>query len=126
MSFKIAEKIKSLRKSKGLTQEQLANKAGLTKNYINKVETGVYESFRLNTLIDLADALEVHLSLLLFGKVLQPTRQLKQSGEFLVSLSKEEKAFLDKYRRITSKKEKLLLQDMLDTMITRKKQRKPA
>ena len=55
----ISEKVKALRKSKGLTQEQLADKAGLGHNSISIIETNRQE-ISVKTLAAIAKALEVN------------------------------------------------------------------
>lgn len=54
----IGNRIKELRKKKGLSQEQLSEKAEITPNYLSRVERGT-ENPTLNMLIKLANALEV-------------------------------------------------------------------
>lgn len=57
--MKTSEKIKTLRLSKGLTQEELGNMVGIKKAAINKYETGRVVNIKRSTLKSLADALEV-------------------------------------------------------------------
>lgn len=47
--FKVGHVLLSARKAKGLTQGQLADRAGTTKSYISKIENDVKEA-RLSTL----------------------------------------------------------------------------
>ncbi|MEM6767204.1 MAG: helix-turn-helix transcriptional regulator [Bacteroidota bacterium] len=47
--FKIGALIQEARKAKGLTQQQLAEKVGMTNSYISKIENDVKEA-RLSTL----------------------------------------------------------------------------
>jgi transcriptional regulator with XRE-family HTH domain len=54
----LAHRIKSLRAERGLTQAQLAKRAGLTLAYIGRLETGHYDP-QLSTLKKLARALRV-------------------------------------------------------------------
>lgn len=56
----IGNRIKELRKKKGLSQEQLSEKAEITPNYLSRVERGT-ENPTLNMLIRLANALEVEM-----------------------------------------------------------------
>ena len=53
--MKIGEQLKRLRKEKGLTQKELANRSGLSFSFINQVEGGK-ESVRLDVLSRLAEA----------------------------------------------------------------------
>ncbi|CAN5582840.1 hypothetical protein BH23BAC1_BH23BAC1_46600 [soil metagenome] len=49
-SFKLGVMIQELRKEKGLTQEQLAEKCGTTKTYISRIENNASD-IRLSTLM---------------------------------------------------------------------------
>ena len=53
---RIGGKIADLRKARGMTQQQLADMAGLAQQNLARVETGRYSS-RLDTLAAIADAL---------------------------------------------------------------------
>ncbi len=64
----VGGRIKSLRGDRGLTQEQLAERAGLSRDIIAKLEQGRRQTARLTTLVRLANALDVDLSHLI-GKV---------------------------------------------------------
>ena len=63
---KIAERIKTLRNKKGLTQEETAEKMGLTYNAYVKMENA-YHSPSLGVLIKLSDLFDVSTDLILFG-----------------------------------------------------------
>ena len=49
-TFKLGVMLQELRKEKGLTQEQLANKCGTTKTYISRIENNSGD-IRLSTLM---------------------------------------------------------------------------
>jgi len=49
-AFKLGVMLQELRKEKGLTQAQLAEKCGTTKNYISRIENNASD-IRLSTLI---------------------------------------------------------------------------
>ena len=55
----LAKRVKEYRKQKGLTQQKLAEKTGLSFNTITKIEQGIGDSPTLKTLVKLADALGV-------------------------------------------------------------------
>lgn len=55
----IREKIKKLREEQGLTQEQLAEKAGLCPKFIGCIERGT-RGFSIETFFKIARALNVH------------------------------------------------------------------
>ncbi|WNS42060.1 helix-turn-helix transcriptional regulator [Paenibacillus sp. MMS20-IR301] len=54
----IGERIKSIRRSRGLTQEELAERAGIKSSYVTGIETGKRNS-SLKTISKLLTALEV-------------------------------------------------------------------
>jgi transcriptional regulator with XRE-family HTH domain len=54
----VAERIKKIRKAKGITQEQLADMAGLNRTHLYRLESGK-QSMTLRTLKIVADALSV-------------------------------------------------------------------
>lgn len=57
---KIGKKIASLRKEKHLSQEELANKVGISYSYITQIEApNVVKKMSLEVLFDIAEALEV-------------------------------------------------------------------
>lgn len=58
---KIAEKIRRIRKEKGMSQEELALKAGLNRAYVGYIERGERNP-SINTLAKIAKALKVKLS----------------------------------------------------------------
>jgi len=60
---KIAMRIKALRTKRGWSQEELASRAGITRGYLARVETGRHEP-TLTTLGKLAKALRVKVSAL--------------------------------------------------------------
>jgi len=49
-AFKLGIMLQEMRKDKGLTQEQLAQKCGTTKNYISRIENNASD-IRLSTLM---------------------------------------------------------------------------
>ena len=62
-NFKIGALIQNARLQKGLTQEELAEKAGTTKSYISKIENNVKEA-RFSTLQKIVElGLDGHLEL---------------------------------------------------------------
>ena len=57
----LSKRVKEYRKQKGLTQQKLAEKTGLSFNTITKIEQGIGDSPTLKTLLKLADVLGVGL-----------------------------------------------------------------
>ncbi len=56
----IGKRIKSLREKRGLTQEKLAEKSGLSLDYIGKIEVNINQP-GMKALIKIADALNVEM-----------------------------------------------------------------
>lgn len=63
----IGQRIVSLRKKKGLTQEDLAGVAELDRSYLSEIENG-HKNVSINTLNKIAEALKVKMSVLLGEK----------------------------------------------------------
>ena len=59
-----AEALRELRQEKGLSQEELADRAGLHRTYISQIERGI-KSPSLRSLEQIAQALDVQLSTLI-------------------------------------------------------------
>ena len=57
MSF--AERLRTLRRERGMTQEQLAKSAGLSKGAIGNYEAGKRKNISYNSIFRIADALGV-------------------------------------------------------------------
>ncbi|MGW2054574.1 helix-turn-helix domain-containing protein [Streptomyces sp. NPDC001840] len=81
MNSTIGDRVRSLREFRDVTQEQLAERAGVHVDTIRKLEQNVRQSARINTLRALARALDVQLERL----VGQPTvtRKLSEDGGLL-------------------------------------------
>ena len=60
LNIEIGAKIKNLRLSRGMTQEQLAEKCNISRTYMQKIETAAC-SCTLDTLMDIAEALNIPL-----------------------------------------------------------------
>ena len=59
MTDDTGKRIKVRRKDLGMTQEELGQKAGVTKATINKYETGIVQNLKRSTIEDMAKALNV-------------------------------------------------------------------
>ena len=55
--MKMVLNIKRLREEKGMTQEQLAEKANVNRSLLNQLETGKLKNTSINTLQKIADTL---------------------------------------------------------------------
>jgi transcriptional regulator with XRE-family HTH domain len=56
--YELKLRLRELRKSKGMTQEELSDKSGVTRTTIWKLETGEEEVSTTKTLLSLAKALD--------------------------------------------------------------------
>lgn len=83
------EKIRELRRAKGMTQEELGNKIGVQKAAINKYETGIVVNYKRSTLAAIAHALDV-----------SPLFLLDYDDLSSSELSNDEHVLLDTYRSL--------------------------
>ena len=72
-----AARIKNLRKSRGLTQEQLAEKMHVTSTYIVKIDNGQLTG-SIEFSVDLANCFGVSLDYLLLGTEVENKKQILQ------------------------------------------------
>lgn len=59
---RLLARIRALREARGLTQETFAERAGLTYKHYQQVESGLKPNFRIDTLIKMAEGLELKLN----------------------------------------------------------------
>jgi transcriptional regulator with XRE-family HTH domain len=84
----LGQRIKELRKSKGFSQEKLAEKAETSPNYLSRIERGT-DNPTLDMLIKLANALEVEMwEMFDFGHV-KSHKELKESIQSLIKTTNE-------------------------------------
>jgi transcriptional regulator with XRE-family HTH domain len=93
--IKIGEFLQELRKEKGLTQEQLAEKVGVARRTVSRWETG-YNMPDLDVLIELADLYDADLREILSGerKSEHMNEELKETVLQVADYSNEEKTRL--------------------------------
>ncbi len=65
--FEIGQRIRKFRKASGLSQDQLAEKVGISVTHMSHIETG-NTKLSLPVLVSLAEALEVRCDDLLYGR----------------------------------------------------------
>ena len=85
----IGVRIKSLRRGRGLTQEQVAERADLSVNYLSRIERGL-ENPTLETLLSLAKALKVEPFDLFTFEHDDAPRRLRQSLARLVNEARDD------------------------------------
>ena len=54
----MVNRMKEIRELKGMTQEDLANKSGISRQTISAIENQKYENIKIKTLFAIADALD--------------------------------------------------------------------
>lgn len=85
---KVGKFIASLRKEKGLTQEALGQRLGVTNKTVSRWETGAYMP-DIELLVPLGEALGVSVNELLAGERLSDEQFRKQADENLVAVVRE-------------------------------------
>ena len=106
----LAQNIKQLRKEKGWSQTELANKIGSHLSHITRMETGKYNP-SVDVLIKLADALEVSLD------------QIVNRSGGPEEIHIEDQTFAEKIKLLNTlnKKEKEVITTFIDAILTKKK-----
>ncbi len=84
--IKIGKFIAEQRKREGLTQEQLADQLGITKNAVSKWERGL-SLMDLSLLKPLSNILNVSVNEILSGEKIEKERALEKSEETIIALS---------------------------------------
>ena len=67
---RVGRRVRLLRERRGLTQEELAERSGVSRSLIANLETGANRGLQIENAIKIADALGVSLDLLARGDVL--------------------------------------------------------
>lgn len=107
----IGDRIKALRISLDLSQEELGEKIGVKKQAIYKYETGIVVNLKRSTIANLADALHTSPAYLM-GWVNDPSPDaVLTQKEFAIpndELSEKERAYVEKIKNLSPEKQKLL------------------
>ena len=80
--YAIGQRIRKIRKARGLSQEQLSEMVGISVTHMSHIETG-NTKLSLPVLVDLANALEVRTDDLLYDKV---TAERSTATEAIIQL----------------------------------------
>jgi len=86
---KIGEKIRKYRKAKGLSQESLAEKVGISVTHMSHIETG-NTKLSLSVCVELSRALEVQVDDILFDFPKEKSKVTFEIDELLASCSSNE------------------------------------
>ena len=79
-AMKIEQELEQLRKQRGLTQVQLAQRAGLSQSMIAKLESGKVQNYELRTLVRIAAAAGAYVRV-----TFEPLRRAKARGKHAVA-----------------------------------------
>lgn len=85
------QRLKQLRKAKGLTQEQLSEQLNISVGYLGRLESGQYGE-SIDLLIDISTTFGVSLDYLIFGKPSDKNitkQKLQNVIQILISLKEE-------------------------------------
>ena len=91
----LSKRIKKVRNERGLTQEQLASNAGLSWNFVARIETN-NAKMSLQTLINIANALDVSVDYLLLNDTAMITKSEKTSTDIFIENMLENFSDVDK------------------------------
>lgn len=82
MNNEVGKRIKELRTSLGMTQEELGEKVGVKKAAINKYEKGIVENIKREMQISLAKALNTDPASLFYPELMQTAIEKQNEGRF--------------------------------------------
>lgn len=115
MSQGMAQRIKMLRKEKGLTLEQVANNVGVGKSTVRKWETGMIANMKRDKIAALANALGTTPAFLM-GWEEQEEKNLPTEE----TLTDGEKVMLQLFRQVPEEDQRMLL-DMIKVALGNRK-----
>ena len=107
MSEGMAQRIKELRKEKGLTLEQVADIVGVGKSTVRKWETGMIANMKRDKIASLAQALGTTPAYLMGWNEEEPE---KESSPDELQLTEGEKQMLQLFRLIPEDRQQMVLQ----------------
>ena len=87
--YKIGQKIRKYRKAMGMSQEQLAEKVGISTTHMSHIETG-NTKLSLPVLVDISKVLEVRTDDLLFDAPSEKGLSIKELTDILETCTAEE------------------------------------
>lgn len=107
MSEGMAQRIKELRKEKGLTLEQVADTVGVGKSTVRKWETGMIANMKRDKIASLAQALGTTPAYLMGWNEDEPE---KESSPDELQLTEGERTLLELFRLIPEDRQQMVLQ----------------
>lgn len=79
------KRIKELRKAEGLSQEDLADKMGVERSFISRIETGE-RGCSMDVAVRLVDVLHTSLDYLIFGEGIEAKEASKEMDEIIAQM----------------------------------------
>lgn len=107
MSEGMSQRIKDLRKERGMTLEQVANAVGVGKSTVRKWETGMIANMRRDKISALSKALNTTPAYLLGWEEEEGEKETSPDER---QLTEGERMLLDLFRRVPEDKQQLVLQ----------------
>lgn len=98
--YKIGQKIRKYRKARGLSQEELAERVGISVTHMSHIETG-NTKLSLQVLVDIARSLEVQTDDLVFENTAVRTTSLDELERVLEGCSTEQIRIITEIARAT-------------------------
>lgn len=98
--FAIGERIRRFRRAQSLSQEQLAEQAGISVTHMSHIETG-NTKLSLPTLVALSEALSVSTDDLIFGTIPEHTMMTRELVQLLEQCSAQERRIVAEVARAT-------------------------
>jgi transcriptional regulator with XRE-family HTH domain len=117
VSENLGQRIRRIRKMRGLSQSGLEKKSGIKREYISKLETNDLKNPTRDTLIKLAKALEITLGQLIEGEVEPVVPQINVAGVHEGKLGKESHIGIPIVKPEKLKVEILPASDILDYVV---------
>jgi transcriptional regulator with XRE-family HTH domain len=98
----MGERLKTIRAQKGFTQLEIAEKTGITANYLSNIERGL-ENPTINTIIGLANSLEVDMGDIFYSlQIESPQERKKRIRKFINMADDEQLKLMEKILSILS------------------------
>lgn len=107
MEESMSQRIKSLRKERGMTLEQVADAVGVGKSTVRKWETGMIANMRRDKISSLAKALNTTPAYLLGWEDDEGEKKISPDE---LPLNEGEKALLELFRKVPEEQQQMVLQ----------------
>ena len=113
MSEGMAQRIKELRKEKGLTLEQVADIVGVGKSTVRKWETGMIANMKRDKIFSLANALGTTPAYLMGWQEDEDNKKISSDE---LQLTEGEKALIKLLRRVPAAEQPIVIEKILSAL----------